>query len=137
MLSELRLHGWPFTKAEIQNKLQPLCSFIDKIAIKHDIAMKGRIIIISAALHDKVLENPHLNHMGIQKTRLLEYAFTYLFKMNRRIIVSAALHDKVLENPHLNHMGIPKTRLLEYAVTYLFKMNSDIGETKCLDFQAT
>ena len=36
-----------------------------------DTAVKGRISIIPAAHQEKALKQLHLNHMGIEKTRLL------------------------------------------------------------------
>ena len=49
LLSELVLHSWPSTEAEVQKDLQPYWSFRDKIAIIDGIAVKGRRIIIPAA----------------------------------------------------------------------------------------
>ena len=71
MLSDLVLHSWPLTKVEVQQELQPNWSFRDEIAIIEGIVMKGRRIIVPAVLQDKVLKQLHLNHMGIQKMRLL------------------------------------------------------------------
>ena len=50
MLSEYILHGWPPTKAEVQNELQLYWSFIHKIALIDEITMKGRRIIVPVSL---------------------------------------------------------------------------------------
>ena len=55
MLSELMLYSWPSTKTEVQKELQPYLLFRDEIAIIDRIAMKGKRIIVLAALQDKAV----------------------------------------------------------------------------------
>ena len=55
ILAELVLCGWPLSKAEVLNKLQPYCSTKDKIAFTDGIAMKGKRIIPSVSLQNKEL----------------------------------------------------------------------------------
>ena len=65
MVSEPVLHGWPSTKGEPQKDLKPYWLFKDEITIIDVTDMKGRRIIIPAALQDRALKQLHLNHMGI------------------------------------------------------------------------
>ena len=73
MLSELKLHGWPLTKAEVHMQFY----WLYETAIIDSIAMEGRIIIIPGVPQDKTLKELHLNHMGIQKIWLLAYESIY------------------------------------------------------------
>ena len=51
--------------------MQAYWLFRDEIAIIDRIAIKGRIIIIPASLKDKVIKQLNINHMDIEKTRML------------------------------------------------------------------
>ena len=96
MLSELILYGWPLTKAEVQEDLQPYWSFRDEIAVIDGIAMKdGRMM--SAVLQEKALKQPHLNYIGIEKTRLLAHESLYLVNMITNIEVTVKMSIKFQE----------------------------------------
>ena len=71
MLSKYVMHSWPSTKAEVHRELHPYWSFREEIIIIGGIAMKDRKIIVSTSLQGKALNHQHLNHMGIEKMRLL------------------------------------------------------------------
>ena len=65
MLSEYILCGWPSVRAKVQKDVQPYWSFRDEIVIIDGNDMKIRRIIIPASLQGKVLNQLHMNHMGI------------------------------------------------------------------------
>ena len=46
------------------------------------VAMKARRVIVPASLQDKTLKHLHLDHMGIEKTRILACESMYLINMN-------------------------------------------------------
>ena len=71
MLSEVILHIWPLTTAEVQKDPQPYWSFIDEIAIIDGIAVKDRRIMKLVALQDKTLKQLHMSHIRIERTRLM------------------------------------------------------------------
>ena len=48
--------------------------------------MKGRILIIPAALQNKTLKHLYLNHMGIEKTRLSAFESIYWININTDIV---------------------------------------------------
>ena len=48
-------------------------------------AMKHRRIIVPASLQNTVLEQLHINHMGIERTRLLAHDSTYWVNINANI----------------------------------------------------
>ena len=81
MQSEL-IYDYISTKAPVQEDLQPCWSFRDEITIINNTTMKGRRIIIPAVLQNKTLKQLHLNHMGIEKTRLLVGESIYWINMN-------------------------------------------------------
>ena len=41
------------------------------MAVNDVVILKGRCIVIPNALQKQALEQPHINHMGIDKTKLL------------------------------------------------------------------
>ena len=71
MLSECILHGWPLMGAEVKKDLQSYWSFRGENVIICGIAMKGKTTIIQASLQGKVLNQLHINRMGIVKAMLL------------------------------------------------------------------
>ena len=62
--------GWLSTKDELHTNLQPYWSFRDELAIIDGVMLKGRHIIIPTSLKQQVLDQLHINHMGIEKNKL-------------------------------------------------------------------
>ena len=87
--AELILHGWPSTK--LWKELQPYWSFPDEIEIIDIIARKDRRIIALASLQDRALKQLHLNHMGIEKTRLL--ACESIYGINTNVNIEEAIEN--------------------------------------------
>ena len=85
ILSEDVLHSGPSRNAEVKKELKPYWSFRDEITVKCRITKKGRRIIVPASLQGKALKQLHLNHVGIEKTRLLTYDSVYWINMNTNI----------------------------------------------------
>ena len=50
------LHGWPSTKAEVENELQPYWSFRDDTKFIDGTAVKGKRIIVPVPLQDEALK---------------------------------------------------------------------------------
>ena len=71
VLSQLILCSLPLAKAAVHKYLQPYWSFRDEITILDSIAMEGRRIIIPTVMRDKPLKQLYVNHIVIEKTRLL------------------------------------------------------------------
>ena len=59
--------GWLSTKDELHSDIRPYWSYKDNLAVTDRVIMKGRCIIIPAELKQQVLDQLHLNHMGIKK----------------------------------------------------------------------
>ena len=95
MLLELTPHGWPSFQDEVQKDLQPYWTFRDEIAIIDSIAVKGRRIIIPVVLQDKA-QQLHLNHMDIEKTRLLACESICWINMNADIEVTVKIFQIAL-----------------------------------------
>ena len=75
MLSEYVLHSWPSMRAVVQKELQMYWSFRDDIVIIDGITIKDERIITPVSLYGKVWNQMHMNHMGIEKSRLLACEF--------------------------------------------------------------
>ena len=77
MLSKYVLYGWPSTEVEVQKEVWPYWFFGDEVSIIDRIAMKGILMTTATSLQKKGLDQLHLNHMGIEETRLLAYESIY------------------------------------------------------------
>ena len=73
VLSNYVLYGWPSRKAEVQKEAQPHWSFRDAITVMAHYERKNIIIIIPSSLQMKALDQLHVNHMGIERMRLLAW----------------------------------------------------------------
>ena len=74
--------GWLSTKDKLHSNLKPYLSDGDDLAVIDGVVMKGRCIIIPAVLKQQVLDQLHLNHMGIEKTKLLICESVYSVDIN-------------------------------------------------------
>ena len=70
--------GWPEIKDEVQWDIRPYCSFKDDMTVIDRIIMKGKHVIISEILKTQALDQLHINHMGIEKNKLLACKSIYL-----------------------------------------------------------
>ena len=70
-LKNIIITGWPSTKDELHSDITPYWSYRDDLAVIDIVVMKGRYIIIPAELKEQVLDQLHLNHMGIKKPNYL------------------------------------------------------------------
>ena len=84
-LKNIIITGWLTTKDELHNDLRPYWSYRDDLAVIDGVVMKGRYIIIPAVLKQQVLDQLHLNHMGIKKTKLLTHELVYWVNINTDI----------------------------------------------------
>ena len=63
--------GWQHTKDELQTNIRPYWPYRDELVVIDDVLLKGRCIIIPDSLKQQVLTQLHINHMGIEKIKLL------------------------------------------------------------------
>ena len=62
--------------------IRPYWSYRDDLAVIDGVIIKGRCIIIPQELKQWVLDQLHLNHMGIKKTKLLMCKSVYWVNIN-------------------------------------------------------
>ena len=84
-LKHFILTGLPHSKDEISEELKLYWSYRDKIAVINGIMLMGRHIIIPNSLRQQVLNQLHIIHMGIEKTKLLVYKCVYWHSINADI----------------------------------------------------
>ena len=84
-LKNLIIAGWPDTKDELHVNLKPYWSCRDELAVIDGVILKGRHIIIPTSLRQQILEQLHINHMGIKKTKLLACQSVYQPSINADI----------------------------------------------------
>ena len=63
--------GWPDMKDKLHVELMPYWSYRDELAVIDGIILKGRHIVILHSLMQQILEQLHINHMGIKKQNYL------------------------------------------------------------------
>ena len=63
------ISGWPATKDQLHINIRPYWPYKDDLAVIDGIVMKGRHIIIPEVLKQQVLDQLHVNHMGIEKKK--------------------------------------------------------------------
>ena len=103
---------WPNTKNELQSNSRSYWSYRDVLAVIDRVVMKSRHIIIPAILKQHVLDQLHLNHVGIEKTKLLACKSIYWVDINTDI-------DKYIKNcnPCLEFQQTqPKEKMIHYDI---------------------
>ena len=66
-LKDIIITVWLSTKDELYSDLRPYWCYRDDLAVIDGVVMKGRHIIIPVVLRQQVLDQLHLNNMGIKK----------------------------------------------------------------------
>ena len=84
-LKSLIITGRPDTKDQLHHNIRPYWSFKDDLAVIDGVTMKGRCIVIPEALKQQTLDQLHVNHMGIEKTKLLAHKSIYWVNVNNDI----------------------------------------------------
>ena len=84
-LKNIIIAGWPNSKDKIGEKLKLYRSSRDELAVIDGIILKGRYIIIPKSLRVQVLKQLHMNHMGIEKMKLLACECVYWYSINADI----------------------------------------------------
>ena len=73
------------TRDQLHIGIRPYWSYRDDMAVIDSVVLKGRHIIVPQDLQQQVLDQLHLNHMGIEKTKLLMCQSVYWVKINTNI----------------------------------------------------
>ena len=84
-LKNIIITGCPNTKDQLHIDIRPYWSYKDDLAGIDGIDMKGRCIIIPKDLKQQVLDQLHVNHMGIIKMKLLAHESVYWVNINNDI----------------------------------------------------
>ena len=106
-LKNIIITGWLSMKDELHSDLKLCWSYRDDLAVIDGVVMKGRCIIIPAELKQQVLNQLHLNHMGIEKTKLLTCESVYWVNINTDI----EKHTKIV-----THLEVQQTQPKEKIV---------------------
>ena len=84
-LKNIIIAGWPVSKDEINAELKPYWAYRDELVVIDGIILKGRCIIITNSLRQQVFNQLHMNHMGIEKMKLLVWECVYWYSINADI----------------------------------------------------
>ena len=77
--------GWPHTKDELQTDIRPYWPYRDELVVIDGVILKGRCIIIPDSLKLQVHTQLHINHIGIEKTKLLAHESVFWHNINADI----------------------------------------------------
>ena len=75
-LKNIIITGWLSTNDKLHSDLRPYWSYRGDLAVIDGVVMKG--ISIPAVPKQQVLDQLHLNHVGIEKTKLLACKSMYI-----------------------------------------------------------
>ena len=89
--------GWPHTKDKMHTDIRPHWPYRDELAVIDGIILKGRCIIIPDSLKQQVLAQLHINHIGIEKTKLLACESVFCHNINTNIESYIKLYATCLE----------------------------------------
>ena len=84
-LKSFIIAGWPDMKDELHADLRPYWSYRGELVVIDGIILKGRHIVIPNSLKQQVLNQLHMNHMDIEKTKLLAHESVYWSSINADI----------------------------------------------------
>ena len=76
------IHEWPLARGEVKDELQSYLPFRDNIIVNDSITMMRRRRRIPFSLNKRELQQLHVIHMEIEKTRLLAHDSIYWFNIN-------------------------------------------------------
>ena len=84
-LKSFIIAGWPDKKDELHADMRPYWLYRGELVVIDGIILKGRHIVIPNSLKQQVLIQLHINHMGIEKTKLLACESVYWSSINADI----------------------------------------------------
>ena len=84
-LQNIIITGWPSTRDQLHINLRPYQFYRDVLAVIDGVVMKGRCIVVPQDVQKQVLDQLHLNHMGIEKMKLLMCKSVYWVNINTNI----------------------------------------------------
>ena len=111
-LKHFIITGWPNSKDEVSEELKPYWSYRDKLAVINGMVLKGRHIIIPNSLKQQVLNQLQINHMGIEKTKLLAHECIFWHSINTNIEKYIKQYTTCLEFQQMQ----PKEKIIHHEV---------------------
>ena len=85
MVREFVHTGWPATIQELPNDIRPFWPFRDELGMSNGVIFKGRQILIPESMRHDILQQLHIGHQGMEKTRLLARQTVYWPNINHQI----------------------------------------------------
>ena len=120
---------WPDIKDQVQQEIRMYWSFRDDMAGIDGITMKGRHVIIPEVLKAQMLDQLHINHMGIEKTKLLACKSIYWVNINDDIenfikkCTTCLTFQQIQPKDKMLHHDIP-VRPWDIIVMDMFTLNN-------------
>ena len=111
MFKNIIISGWLTTKDQLHIDIRPYWSYKNDLAVIDGIVMEGRCIIIPKGLKQQALDQLHVNHMEIEKTKLLVCESIYMVNINNDI----ENHVKIVAHVLSSSKHSPRRR--QYTIT--------------------
>lgn len=84
-LSDTIYQGWPDTIQDLPSAIRSFWSFRDTLGIDDGILFRGSQVIIPESMRRNILNQLHIGHQGIEKTKMLARDTVYWPKINEDI----------------------------------------------------
>jgi len=90
-LTSVITQGWPQTIKELPTILRPFWAYRDELSVEDGIILKGERVVIPSSMKAEILNQLHIAHQGIEKTKLRARDSVYWNQMNNDI-------EKMIQN---------------------------------------
>lgn len=84
-VKQLIVSGWPDSIKEVPETARPYWTFRDELGVSCGVLFKGRQVVIPETMRKYILDQLHVAHMGIEKTRRLAREAVYWPLINKDI----------------------------------------------------
>jgi hypothetical protein len=101
-LSDTIYQGWPDTIQDLPSAIRSFWSFRDTLGIDDGILFKGSQVVIPESMRRSILNQLHIGHQGIEKTKMLARDTVYWPKINDDIFRLAQHCKPCQENQDAN-----------------------------------
>lgn len=128
-LKEVIYHGWPERVKDLPANLRSYWTFRDELAMEAGVIFKGRQILIPLSMQEEILNQLHMGHQGVEKTRRLARESVYWININKdieKICTSCSVcqehQDANIKEPLEPHKN--PSRPWQYISSDLFEVNN-------------
>ena len=79
------IKAWPYSRSECGKNLQDFWNYRDELSVLDRLVLKGSCIVIPESCRDKILDQLHEGHFGMDRTKLHARDSVYWPNINKDI----------------------------------------------------